>query len=104
MNLFAASINGWASWAQVFQSINAFEPLIKYIFKCHDLPWSEIEHCIPGTNAVFKVGGWVVKIFAPNESGFDTDFDNKTEHFGLERANRLGISAPQLVASCRLSH
>lgn len=99
MNRFAASINGWASWAQVFQSINAFEPLIKYILKCHNVPWSEIEHCIPGTNAVFKVGGLVVKIFAPNKSGLDTDSDYKTELFGLDRANRLGISAPQLVAS-----
>jgi serine/threonine protein kinase len=99
MNMFAANIDGWSSWGMIFQSIKDFEPLIKYIFNRHKLPFTEIEHCTPGTNAVFKVGGLVAKIFAPKESGMDTDSDYKTELFGIERANRLGISAPQLLAS-----
>jgi len=99
MHIFNANINGWSSWGRVFQSIKDFEPLIKYIFNRHNLPFKEIEHCMPGTNAVFKVGDFVVKIFAPKESGMDTDSDYKTELFGIERANRLGISVPQLLAS-----
>ena len=69
MNMFAANIDGWSSWRMIFQSIKDFEPLIKYIFNRHNLPFTEIEHCTPGTNAVFKVGGLVAKIFAPKESG-----------------------------------
>jgi len=61
MNLFTAHIDGWASWSQAFQSINAFEPLVKFILQRHGLPISAVEHCKPGTNAVFKVGGFVVK-------------------------------------------
>lgn len=99
MHMFNANINGWSSWGRVFQSIKDFEPLIKYIFDRHNLPFAEIEHCTPGTNAVFKVGGLAAKIFAPTESGMDTDSDYKTELFGIERANRLGLSAPQLLAS-----
>lgn len=98
MNMFTASINGWSTWGAVFQSIKDFELLIKYIFDRHKLPFTGIEHCTPGTNAVFKVGGLVVKIFAPKESGIDSDSDFKTELFSIERANRLGISTPQLVA------
>ncbi|AUS95334.1 hypothetical protein CDQ84_17680 [Clostridium thermosuccinogenes] len=99
MSLFTAYINGWQSWGKVFQSVKDFEPLIKYIFNRHNLPFTGIEHCTPGTNAVFKVGGLVAKIFAPKESGMDTDSDYKTELFGIERVNRLGIPAPQLTAS-----
>jgi len=97
MNLFTAQINGWQSWGKIFQSIRDLEPLIKYIFRHHNLPFTEIENCTPGTNAVFKVGGLVTKIFAPKESGMDTYSDYKTELFGIERANRLGIQVPQLV-------
>lgn len=99
MHLFTAVINDWASWGKVFQSINDFAPLIKSIFDCHDLPWQTIEHCTPGTNAVFKVGDLVIKIFAPRESGVDMESDYQTELFGLERAHKLGIWAPKLVAS-----
>jgi aminoglycoside phosphotransferase (APT) family kinase protein len=100
--LFTATINGWTSWAQVYQSIEDFQPLIEYIFSLHHLPYTEIAHCTPGTNAVFKVGHLVVKIFAPKESGMDTESDYHTELFGIERANQLCISAPQLVASGRV--
>jgi Ser/Thr protein kinase RdoA (MazF antagonist) len=96
--LFSDDIHDWASWSTVFQSIKAFELLIRYIFNRHGLPFTEIEGLTPGTNAVFKVGGYVVKIYAPNESGLDADSDYQTELFGLKRAERLGISAPRIVA------
>lgn len=78
MDIFTAGIDGWSSWGKIFQSIEAFEPLVKYIFNRHNLTFTEIEHCTPGTNAVFKVGNYVVKIFAPKESGMDTDSDELT--------------------------
>ena len=55
MDRFTATIDGWTSWGRVFQSIEAFEPLIRHILSQHALPIAEIEHCTPGTNAVFKV-------------------------------------------------
>lgn len=71
----------------------------EYIFNSHSLKFEEIEHCTPGTNAVFKIGWFIAKIFAPIESGMNTNSDYRTELFGIERANKLEISAPQLVAS-----
>ena len=97
--LFTADIHDWTSWGKIFQSIEAFKPLVEYIFNNHSLPYTGIEHCMPGTNAVFKIGGFIVKIFAPYESGMDTDSDFMTELFGIKRANKLGIPSPQLVAS-----
>ena len=103
-NLFTAYINGWESWGKVFQSIKAFGPLIKHIFKRHKLPFTKVENCTPGTNAVFKVGNYIIKIFAPKETGLDTDRDYETERFGMERANRLGVFVPELIAIGCVEH
>jgi len=99
MNLFAAEINGWDSWGKLYQSIPAFEPLIKCIFAKEKLRFTKIEHCTPGTNAVFKVGDYVIKIFAPKESGIDSTTDFETESFAMYRAITLGVSVPKLVTS-----
>ena len=72
--LFQNNIHNLSSWGQVFQSIEAWEPLINFILKKEKLPVSKIENLEPGSNAVFKSGSHVVKIFAPKESepgGFD---------------------------------
>lgn len=94
--LFQEEIHGWTSWGRLFQSIDAFRPLIQAIFRREGLPMAEITHLTPGTNAVFRVGRYVVKIFAPAESGMDMNSDYVTELFGIERANRLGVPSPSL--------
>ncbi|MFF2887221.1 phosphotransferase family protein [Paenibacillus sp. NPDC057967] len=99
MNLFASEINGWDSWGKLYQTISAFEPLIRSIFVKEKLHFTKIEHCTPGTNAVFKVGGYVIKIFAPKESGIDSTADFETESFAMHRAFTLGVSVPKLVTS-----
>lgn len=99
MNQFTADINGWESWGKLFQSIPTFEPLIRSIFVKEKLAFSKIEHCTPGTNAVFKVGEYVIKIFAPAESGIDSTTDFTTELFAMRRTAQLGVSVPKLVAS-----
>lgn len=101
--LFKAEISCWGDWGKVYQSIEAFEPLIKHICGIEKIPYAKTEHCTPGTNAVFKVLTTdkrilVFKIFAPKESGMDTDSDFITEHFGISRAVSLGVSVPELIA------
>ena len=98
MNLFTGQINNWNDWGSIFQSIPAFTPLVEYILQKENLPSAEIENLTPGTNAVFKVGEYVIKIFAPAESGIDQTLDLQTELFSIRRANKIGISAPKLVA------
>ena len=99
MAYFKHDIHDWPSWGKVYQDIDAWNPLIKYILGKRNLPFTEIERLTPGTNAVFKVGNTVIKIFAPRESGMDSHSDYHTELFGLTRANALSIFAPKLLAS-----
>ena len=98
MTLFTEQINNWQDWGNVFQSIPAFAPLVEFILKKENLPDIKIKNLTPGTNAVFKAGGYVVKVFAPVESGFDQTLDLQTEIFATERANRIGVSAPKMVS------
>ncbi|MDR0898584.1 MAG: aminoglycoside phosphotransferase family protein [Oscillospiraceae bacterium] len=96
--LFTADIHDWPSWGAIFQSIDAFAPLIGFICDKEGIERAAIEHCTPGTNAVFKLGGKVFKIYAPLESGVDSSVDYATEVFGMERAYGLGVSVPKLIA------
>lgn len=98
MTLFNEHISNWSDWGRVFQSIPAFAPLIEHILQRERLPLANPENLTPGTNAVFKVGRYVVKIFAPPESGIDQTLDLQTELFAIRRANETGVSAPKLIA------
>lgn len=97
--LFSHIIDGKASWSILYRSIEAFAPLAEYILERHGLPRAELETLAPGTNAVFGAGGYVFKIFAPDESGFGVARDFYIELGGLTRAERLEIAVPSPVAS-----
>lgn len=97
--LFNETIDGWDSWGRLFCSREAFEPLVRHILKREGLRHMDsLENCEPGTNAVFKCGEFVVKIFVPIQSGLDTLPDYRAELFGMERALSLGIPATRVVA------
>ena len=98
MNLFTARIECPEDWGEIFQSAAAFTPLVRFILDSENLPVSEIENLIPGTNAVFRVGSHVIKIFAPPESGFFWESDFQTELFSIRHANKLGVPAPRFKA------
>ena len=98
MNLFTGQIRNWRDWGDIFQSIPAFTPLVEYILYKERLPAVKIENLTPGTNAVFKAGRYVVKIYAPVESGVDQTADLQTELFAARRAEKKGVPAPKLLA------
>jgi len=98
MSLFHHAIAGWRDWSQVYQSIPAFTPLAEYILRKENLPVVPLEHLTPGTNAVFRAGDYVLKIYAPPESGFNEPDELQTEIFSAQRAGRLGLNAPKLIA------
>jgi len=99
MSLFTAQINNWSDWSKVFQSIPAFTPLVEYILSNEHFPPAKIESLTPGTNAVFKVGKYVIKIFAPADSGMDQTVSLQSELFAAKRADALGILTPKPVAA-----
>jgi len=100
MSLFTEQINSWDDWGKIFQSIPAFTSLIEYIMAKENLPFLEIENLKPGTNAVFKVGNNVIKIFAPPEFSKDEDYGTNVdvELFGMKLANSQGVPSPKLIA------
>ena len=62
--LFNHNIKNIKDWAGIFQDKTAFAPLVKEIFRRHGLDFTGIDSCTPGSNAVFRSGGFIVKIFA----------------------------------------
>lgn len=89
----------WEKWKNIFQSIDFFSPFIKEIFEKEGLGKVKcISNLTPGTNAVFKVNSYVVKIFVPDEikPWSEDDFTNEKEN--IKRAMGLGISTPTLIA------
>ena len=95
--LFTQQIASWNDWGDVFQNIGAFTPIIEKINKKHGIPERIISHLPPGTNAVFKAGGLVYKIFAPTESGFDSSADFECERKSIANATKLGINTSEIV-------
>ena len=95
--LFRAEINGWDSWGRVFQNKECFGPLIEAIFLREGLPMTAVENCPPGTHAVFRVGNYIIKIYAPLEAG-DSEADYLREIWGLKTAYSRGVCVPAPVA------
>ena len=93
--IFTEQITGRQDWEKLFQSITAFTLLVEHILTKENLPLSAIENLTPGTNAVFKAGDYVVKIFAPDEAGITgVGADFEIEAYGIRRANALSIPTP----------
>ena len=100
MHLFTREINNWDDWDKLIQSVSAFAPLVAHIFQNEKLPMSKIENLTNGTNAIFRVGGYVIKILPPTETcnpseGHGTDID--LELFGMRLAHERNVPAPKCI-------
>lgn len=96
--LFQKTIANWQDWGKVFQSIPDFTPLAQEIFSREQLPFAPLSPLTPGTNAVFRSGEFVIKLFAPKESGLDASVDCQVERAVCGYLTQQGIPAPKLVA------
>ncbi len=96
--LFNYTIKNWDDWGKVFQLIENFTPLAQEIFRREKLEFANLENLTPGTNAVFRAGNYVVKIFAPKESGLDSQADYLNESAVCGALTERGIPTPRLVA------
>jgi len=97
MSLFNEIINNEEDWENIHHSIPVFAPLIEHVFKKENLVITKIENFADGSNAVFKIGEYVIKIFNPIEDSAEESL--KTEVFATKRANRLSIPVPPFIAS-----
>ena len=102
MCLFTEQLNNEGDWYYIKRDISAFALLIEHIMRNENLPIAVIENLTHGTNAVFKIGGYVVKIFVPSElyettdKGYGKNVD--IEIFGIQWANDMGVPSPKLIA------
>lgn len=98
--LFQRIIRDWKSWGEVFCDLPSFEPLCREILKREGLAEdADLTGLTPGTNAVFRAGGLVLKIYVPAESGMDSQRDYETEKAVSERLAGLDIRTPRLVCA-----
>ncbi|MCL2519179.1 MAG: aminoglycoside phosphotransferase family protein [Oscillospiraceae bacterium] len=97
--LFLQNIEDKKSWSNISQQIGAFKPLIEHILKLESLPFGDISNTEWSSNAVFKAGNLIIKIFAPKEARDDTERCYKSELFGQTRASSIGLSVPKTYAS-----
>ena len=97
--LFTETINDLSDWSRVFQNRVLFEPLAREIFSQCGLPFPGLERCLPGSNAVFGAGTYILKIFAPEQSQIGGPAEFAAEVYGLHRAETLGVPAPRILAS-----
>ena len=97
MNVFTKEIYDWESWGQVYHDIEAFKPLINFILTDENIPLGTIEKLKPGTHGVFKIGDYVIKIFAPIESGYDSTNEFLAEIEGVNTAKKRKVLTSNII-------
>lgn len=95
--LFAHRLESYQDWSRCFQDIESWRPLIAEIYRRQGLPLAEISSLTPGTNAVFRIGDAVIKIFAPQETEISALSDASAELIACVEAEALGIPSPAIL-------
>ncbi len=97
MNVFTKEIYDWESWGQVYHDIEAFKPLINFILTDENIPLGTIEKLKPGTHGVLKIRDYVIKIFAPIESGYDSTKEFLAEIEGINIGERRNVLTSNII-------
>lgn len=95
MYLFKKDITSWEKWGKAFQNIDAFSLLIEHIFKKEGLPLYKISNTTPGINAVFECESFIIKIYAPEETGIQQN-EYRAELDALRRAATQQVPVPKI--------
>jgi serine/threonine protein kinase len=100
-HLFNYNINGSDSWSRVFSNASAFAPLVERLLNKHGLPAERLVYQTPGTNAVFRAGSLLVKIFRPSEACADEspEVSWRAELSGINHAQECGVCIPAVRAA-----
>lgn len=98
MKLFQECIRNWEDWKTISGKLTAFEEIVKQIFHKEGIPISAIQEMPPSTNAVFRAGAYVIKIYAPWEAQMDPKDELRIECFAMRRARETGVAVPNIMA------
>ncbi|MBP3704107.1 MAG: phosphotransferase, partial [Clostridia bacterium] len=96
MTLKAAAFTAWEDWTRITGDTALFTPLLTAIYQKHSIPFDGIAASMPATNAVFRIGTTVAKIYMPHADG--SIQDKETERIALHEAAVRGVPAPKILA------
>ena len=98
MNQFRKVIRNWEDWEATAGEISAFSGVVEKIFHNEGLPAADIRELPPSTNAVFRVGDYVIKIYAPRQAQMEPEEEQRIERFAMWRAGEAGVPVPEIAA------
>ena len=99
-NLFNEIITDRGSFDRYRNSKETFMPLIKYIYEINNIKLSKVFVTPQSSDAVFRVGDTVIKIFQPPEANMGNgDREYITEVKVMEHARNLGILVPDMICN-----
>ena len=87
------------SWQSFVRSIEAFTPLIKHIYQINNMQLEEISYITVASNAVFRIGDKVIKIFYPPEAGIRDSREYETEVAVMNHAEVTRVLAPRIICN-----
>jgi len=96
-NLFKEIITDIRSWEKYKKSKEMFIPLLKYIYEINNIKFSEISSPAETSNAIFRTGDTIAKIFPPTETNLKDGGEYTAELEGIKFCKSLGINTPDII-------
>lgn len=99
--LFTHDIDSKEKWMAVKDQVSLVYPLAKYICQKAHIATDHIQQMCPSTNAVFRSGNKVIKIYAPAVAGYQAELDYLRELYALDKISCPSVRSPELLeAGC----
>ena len=96
--LFNTTLINKKNWLEAIKNTVEVNNLITYIFEKEKIRVSSLYPLTPSTNAVYRVGCYVIKVFAPEIIGYPAEEEFKREIYMLMNLELSGIKAPRLYS------
>ena len=96
--VFRKELNSFDDWSRVFHDAGAVTKLCEHIFDREGLPFNGLQELEPGTNAVFRSGAYVIKVFVPQECCDHETDAGALETYMLRSAEKAGINVAPVIA------
>ena len=98
-DLFTELITDRHSWEKCIKSGLAFIHLIHYIYKKNNIKLGEISSTPETSNAVFRIGDTIIKIFYPSEIRLTDAGEYTTELKAMEFCKNAGVYTPNVICT-----
>lgn len=90
-------IKTWNDWCTHYQNIEVFNTLIEEICQIENIEYKKVESTYPGTNAVFKIGDFILKLFVPdNITSWDSEYFVEINRMNLLKDKKIKI--PEMIS------